>query len=327
MKRLPTPLLLLALLLPLAAGCSDAPTGDTSLDETAAPLSAEAQDALTALPAEAAFLAVADAQALRDGGFFDDHGGPDFTGEAGARLKDFFEATGFDPAQDVRKVYAAKTAGEEDAFQMAVAADYDRARFREQLDGEWGDRFAQETYRGQPLYRSTRSGDEEAFSFALTSGGLILFAPHPDGVRQMIDRLDSGASSIHQDDEAMRLANQVRGRGDVWFVARGLGDGSLQLDPDSTRQGSLHQIERVIRSTAGAVSLSEQAADGELFFYTQESADPADLEEALEGVLSMLSKRDDLSEDKRRALETVEIGRSGEAVRVSFSFDRSVFEE
>ena len=320
MKRLLTPLALFAVF--LVAGC-ETPTGDSSMEEAAAPLDAQAQSALAALPAEASFLAVADAQAIQRSGAFkkqdEEH---DFTGETGARLKDFLDATGFDPAKDVQKVYLANPDGSKVLPQLVVAANFDRARFQDQLEnGDLSTLFDKTTYRGQPLYQRTR--EEDTFSFTFTPDGLILFAPRPEGVRQMIDRLETDASSITDDDETMRLADQVRGHGDTWFVARGLQATKLPFRTDSTssdpRSEQLDRIARIIEQSAGALSVSESTADGELFLYTHDSADTADLKEALEGLVAVLSSREDLSTEKRRTLESIEIEEAGEAVYVSFS--------
>jgi hypothetical protein len=319
MRRLPKPIALFALVITFTAGCGDGPAGDTTPGATTAALSAEAQSALAALPAGAAFLGVADAQALQQSGALPNRS--HLTGETGARLQDFLDATGFDPAEDVQNVYVAKPRREAAPPQLVVAADFDRADFEEQLtSGALADRFEKETYQGRSLYRRT-GGEQRSFSFALTADGLILFAPKTAGVRRMIDRLDGNSDSIQQDDEAMRLADRVRGRGDTWFVTRDLASAFPSDDTSSRRFG---RIAEIIRATAGALSVSDRTADGELFLYTKEGAAPADLKEVLEGLVSALASHDELDPEKRRALESIEIEVvDGEAVHVRFSFPMS----
>lgn len=335
MKRLLTPLALVFCAAALVlAGC-ESPAGDTSPEDTAAPLGAEAQSALAALPADTRFLSVADMQALRRGGQALPALG-ETAGETGARLADFFDATDFDPAKDVRKVYVAASSGmgsdttsstEGASPQMAVAADFDRARFQEQLASEaWSNRFEQETYRGQTIYRRTGSGyADTASAFTLTADGLI-FLSTPAGVRQMLDRLETGSGSAAENDRLMRLADRVRGRGSTWFVARDVPDFSDDKDGSSASNNAsdgaqrFQRLQQVVQDAAGAVSLTNGTANGEFFLYTQQSAAPGDLREVLEGVVSAAGRSDSLSEQKRRALDSIEIEETGDqAVRVAFS--------
>ncbi|PSR00410.1 MAG: hypothetical protein BRD48_01205 [Bacteroidetes bacterium QS_9_68_14] len=322
----------------LAAGC-ETPASDAPPGESAPAPTAEARSALAALPAETRFLAVADVQALRQGGIFDRKNASDLSGEAGARLRAFLDATGFGPAEDVRKVYLAAggealggdASGDNAAMplQMAVAADFDRARFEEELSSELGDRFEKSTYRSQPVYRSTRGGGnaEEQRAFAFTADGLIFLSTRA-GVRQMLDRLETDGSAADSD-RLMTLADRVRGRGSTWFVAQDLPPGAT-VEQAGGNSGSssaggappqrFQRLQQVVRDAVGAVPVLDRNAEGEVFLYTQEGAAPGDLREVLEGLVSAAGRSGDVSEQRQRLLDSIEIEEADDqSVRVTFS--------
>ena len=323
-KRLRTAALVFCVAV-LAAGCEtpadDAPAEDTAAEDTAAPLGAEAKSALAALPAEARLLTVVDARALRRSGLFDRDSARatrNASDETGAqRLKGLLEAAGFTPAEDVRTVYFAAPKGDEPP-QLVVAADFERARLRKQLAGEPGSsRFDTTTHRGATLYRPARGGEGRSHAFALTADELMLLSTSA-GVRRMLDRREAGTNSAGDSDRLMRLADRVRGRASTWFVTRGVPGGPSGQDANARR---FQRVQQVVRNTAGAVSVSDRVAEGEVFLYTRDGAAPADLREVLEGLVSAAGRSSDRrSSRKRQVLESLDIKEAGDhAVRVGFA--------
>jgi hypothetical protein len=322
-KRLRTAALVFCVAV-LAAGC-ETPADDAPAEDTAAPLGAEAKSALAALPAEARLLTVVDARALRRSGLFDRDSARatrNASDETGAqRLKGLLEAAGFTPAEDVRTVYFAAPKGDEPP-QLVVAADFERARLRKQLAGEPGSsRFDTTTHRGATIYRPARGGEGRSHAFALTADELMLLSTSA-GVRRMLDRREAGTNSAGDSDRLMRLADRVRGRASTWFVTRGV-PGGMPGGPSGQDANArrFQRVQQVVRNTAGAVSVSDRVAEGEVFLYTRDGAAPADLREVLEGLVSAAGRSSDRrSSRKRQVLESLDIKEAGDhAVRVGFA--------
>ncbi len=211
-------LLCLPVLVLLAVGCENV--------QSPGELTLQTRDALDVLPATVQTAGMINLDEARDSEAFELAGGTELsfdrvTGEHGARFEDLIAATGFDPDEDLHRVYFgfAGQNGKEGVPYFVVYADYDRVRLDAYIDEQPDLDLARSTYADVPIY--TAKGDGEEMSFALVNDDMIVASSAP-GVREMLDRIAAGTAGLSGDAEMMALIGQAGFPDDLWVAMRNI---------------------------------------------------------------------------------------------------------
>lgn len=298
---------------------------ETRLDEPVE-MSPATRGALDVLPADARSIAMADLQAMKRHGFglFAGESLGRMGGAAGARLRDFFQATGLHPEDDFRSAYVAIT--EAGAPALALYADFSEERLEAYLREEAGDAFAPSSYGGVVVYEhASAGGDGSPAALALVNGDLILASPEAAQVRAMIDRLSGRGAALSTNAEAMRLIEQVQGRGDAWLVARGGAARFLSASAPARARGNADpaaRLMRAVRDAAATVRFGDEGLSGLVLLTAEDGIDPDDLAAVARGLVASQKASATGDAQKLRALDQVRVETRGEQVRVDFAFDR-----
>ncbi len=205
------PLLLLPLALGLAA-CESAV-------EAPAELTLQTRSALEVLPADVQMVGMVDMEAVQSSAAYTlfTEGDSPMSGldpESAARFDDFVRATGFDPEEDVRRVYfAAAREGAPPA--LVIYADYDRTRLDAYVSEEAEGELRRTTYADVPVYYE----DDDEMAFALVNDDMIV-ASDRAGVEAMLDRLAGNGTGLAADADAMALIRRATYPDGMWAFIR-----------------------------------------------------------------------------------------------------------
>ncbi len=214
MRRFFACLTLLAL---LTAGCENV--------QSPGELALQTRDALDVLPANVQTAGMINLDEARSSDAFDFVSGGEFSigriqGEHGARFEDLIAATGFDPDEDLHRVYFGIAGqGDESTPYFVAYADYDRARLDAYIDDQPDLALRRSTYADVPVY--TEAGGEEEMAFALVNDDMIV-ASSPAGVREMLDRIEAGTAGLSGDAAMMALIGRAGFPDDLWVAVRGM---------------------------------------------------------------------------------------------------------
>ena len=262
----------LALLALAASGCGD------SLAAPGVGASAQTTDALALLPADATVYGMTDLAAARQSDALDAAlGGTGLgmvSGRGSADFDAFVRMTGFDPSQDLDRVYVAGRADDAGRPQrMAIVAygRFDRDRI-EQFVAARGAEFEATEADGIPLYLATED-DGPRVGFALASGQMVLGGDEAT-LRGMVSRLGTTAGTPPADLQA--LFDRVAYPDGAWFVARDLGRG-LAVSGDAPLPA---------QAADGVVMSMAFQSDGvpvRAFLSTKPGANTADVADVIKG--------------------------------------------
>ena len=290
------------------AGC------ESALDAPTADLSLQTRNALEILPPDADAAGMLDLRAVRQsalgraGGPFTVEG---MSGEGAARLDEFVRLTGFDPDEDLRRVYVAVTDEGRSAAPAFVAyGDFDRAR----LDAYLQDRAPAEadlertTIAGLPVFLGT-GDDGQRFGLALVNDELALMGEE-SALRAMIGRVESGGG-LDTDAAMMRLIERAAYADGAWFAARGLDrhSGGDHMGDLTNAGGQLGE---------GVVSFGFES-DGvamQAIGYPRNGASVDDVADLIRGGVAAMKIEARDEPAAFEALDDVEVRTSGDAVTV-----------
>lgn len=290
----------------------------------------QTRKAVEVLPADARFVGRVDLQAVRHNDVLDPFDGQrtwgdELNGELAARLQDFVDATGFDPAEDLREVYVAASG---EAPSLVAYADYDRDRLEAYVDERLADDFTRDTYRGVTVYRAREDGgDGKAFYVALASDNMIVASPDAAALEAMLDRAAGQGEALAASEAAMRLVRQV-GDGDVWAVVLDL-EGMRRPDHDADAghgDAAFSKLGGLLRTAAVSMRVEDDGVEGDAWLTPRDGVAAGDVASLVRGAVAAAKAAPDLDAAKTRALDEVEVRESGEGVRVSFDFDNAVFQ-
>lgn len=201
----------------LAVGCENV--------QSPGELTLQTRSALDVLPAGVQTAGMINLDEARDSDAFDLVGGGEFSlnriqGEHGARFEDLITATGFNPEEDLHRVYFgfSERNGEDGEPYFVAYADYDRARLDAYIDDQPDFDLERSTYADVPVY--TAKDDEAEMTFALVNDDMIV-ASSPAGIREMLDRIQTGTAGLSGDTEMMALIGRAGYPDDMWVVVRG----------------------------------------------------------------------------------------------------------
>lgn len=291
----------------LASGCSD------SMAAAGIGTSSQTTDALAVLPSDAdvvGMMNLADARgsdALTTAlggnglGMVSERGSADF--------QDFVRMTGFDPAEDLDRVYVAVSEGADERAAFVAYGRFDRERIEQYLaDSDEAD-FEVTQIEGTAVYLTT-SEDGQRGGFALANEQMVL-AGDVTTLTGMIQRLGTTASPAAP--ELQALFDRVAFPDGAWFVARGLDRATGEIPAEA---GPSALAARAASGFVLSMRFDDDGVPARAFLATKPEADPEDVADVVRAGLSAarIGMKDEPS--ALDVLDDVEVSAEAEGVRV-----------
>ncbi|WP_420453961.1 hypothetical protein [Rubrivirga sp.] len=218
----------------LVAGSALTTTGCS--DTFAAPgigSSAQTTDALALLPTDADVYGMTNLAKARDSQALEtalgDTGLGMVSGRGSADFDEFIRLTGFDPSQDLDRVFVAVSEGPSERAAFVAYGWFDRDKIERFVADNGEVAFEVTEVEGLPVYLTTVE-DGQRGGFALVNDEMVL-AGDQATLTAMVRRL--GTSATPRDAELQALFDRVAFPDGAWFVARGLDGAGLQVDDDA----------------------------------------------------------------------------------------------
>ena len=288
-------------------GCSDA------LSAPGIGSSAQTTDALSVLPGDADVYGMTNLAAARESsaleaalggtglGMVSSHGSDDFD--------EFVRLTGFDPSQDLDRVYIAASEGDRGRTAFVAYGRFDRDRIEAWVASQDDAEFEVVDAGGIPVYLAAEE-DGPRGGFALANDEMVL-AGDEATLLQMVSRLGAGAAAV--DAELQGLFDRVAFPDGAWFVARNLDADGLQT-AENAPPGAL-----AARAADGFVVSMAFQSDGvpvRAFLATKPEASTADVADVVRGGIS--AARIGLKDEPSAldVLDNVEVDAEDAGVRV-----------
>ncbi len=292
-------------------------------------LSLQTRDALEILPANVDMAGMANLQAARQSALFEGHESPFSTrnmyGEGAARFDEFMRRTGFNPDEDIRRVYM--TASERTDGQsrpaFVVYADFNRARVDAYLDDNSATDVARSTYNDTPVYLFAE--DDGTFGLGLINDEMAV-AGEQSELYAMIDRIANGTPGLSGDAQMMALIARASHPDGAWFAVRKFDDRDSASDHDGPMAGMSHAF-RLMGS--GVMSFGFEGRDVEMTAVgiPRDNASVRDVADMLRGAVAVMRTT---SEDGNPAmadmLDGVQIRETGDAVQVQAVLETAFLE-
>ena len=312
MRRL-LPLFALAL---LVVGCENV--------QAPAELTLQTRDALDVLPADANVVGMFNAERARDSDAFATFtdGGFSMRGlgeEGAARFEDFIAVTGFDPDEDLHRVYFASTGdqmGHEGAPAFVVYADYDRERLDEYVGARPELDLERTTYADAPVYLTAQHDREMAF--ALVNDDMIVGGERAQ-VYAMLDRLASGTKGLSTDAAMMALVRSAAHPDGMWVAMRNLPD-----DHGSVGEDAFGQAGQLMQDVVVSAGFEDDGVAFQVRGVTRpgtSTSDAADLVRGAVSAMKMSAKSDRAALD---ALDRVDVREVRDGVTIDGFVDQQV---
>lgn len=258
------------------AGCSD------TLAAPGIGSSAQTTDALAVLPADADVYGMTNLAAARESDAMDaalgDTGLGMVSGSGSADFEEFVRLTGFDPSQDLDRVYIAAAEGVRQRAAFVAYGRFDRDRIEQYVASQDDVTFEVSEVEGIPVYIA-QEDDGDRGGFALANDEMVL-AGDEATLLGMIRRL--GTAGQTPDAELQALFDRVTYPDGAWFVARGF-DGDLEM-PDDANSSAL-----AARAADGVVVSMAFEGDGvpvRAFLATKPEANTEDVADVVRGGIS-----------------------------------------
>lgn len=157
-------------------------------------------------------------------------------------VREFLDATGIDPATDLKAIYGAL--GDGKTFSAVVFANVTPDQMDRYLNEASGDVGRATSYRDVPVYHLTGDADEshdeerDALSLAFMGNGMIAAAKGSGRIEAMVDRYRETAPSFSENKEYMTLVKKV-GRGSTaWLAGRDVLESALRDSADGATVAS-----------------------------------------------------------------------------------------
>ncbi len=293
-------------------------------------LALQTRNALEILPAGADMAGMVNMQSVRQSAIFDGHESPfsaeNLSGESAARFNEFMRLTGFNPEEDVRRVYIAVSEIEGDHTQPAfvVYADFDRARIEAYLDDNTPAEVERSTYNDIPVYLV--SEDDGTFGFGLVNDEMAVAGDQSE-LYAMIDRLATGTHGLSGDVEMMALIERAAHPDGAWFAVR-----QMNSDGDSDGDGShpmagMSQAANMMGSGVMSFGFDGNEVEMTAVGIPRNNANVGDVADILRGAISLMRTTSQQDNPEMAAvLDGVRVRESGDAVQVQAVLEPSFFE-
>ncbi len=263
----------------LVSGCSE------SMGAPGVGSSVQTTDALALLPSDADVVGMMNLRAARESNALDAVTGGSglgmVSGQGSADFDEFVRMTGFDPNEDLDRVYVAGTDAPGGQGRMAFVAygRFDRDRIEQYLASQPDAEFDVTQAEGVPVYMMAEEQGERA-GFALVNDQMVI-AGTESTLMGMLSRLGTQGTALDADLQA--LLDRVVHPDGAWFVARGLADKTTEI-PDDAPPSAL-----AMRSAQGMVVSMDFQSGGvpvTAFVLTQDGTDTDDMADVVRGGFS-----------------------------------------
>ncbi|MEP0545972.1 MAG: hypothetical protein ABJF88_03505 [Rhodothermales bacterium] len=288
-----------------------------------AELTLQTRSALDVLPADANVVGMFNAEEARDSNAFETFtdGGLSMRrmgGEGTARFDDFLAATGFDPDEDLHRMYFAATGdpGGDSAPAFVVYADYDRDRLDEYVGSQPDLELERTTYADAPVYLTAQHGREMAF--ALVNDDMIVGGDRAE-VYAMLDRLASGTKGLSADAAMMALIRNASHPDDMWIAMR-----DLPGDNGSVGESTFGQAGQLMQDVVVSAGFEDDGVAFQVRGVTRPGASTSDAADLVRGAVSamkMSAKSDRAALD---ALDRVDVREVRDGVTIEGFVDQKV---
>ncbi len=283
----------------LAVGCENV--------QSPGELTLQTRDALDVLPAGVKTAGMINLQEARDSDAFELVGGSEFSldkiqGEHGARFEDLITATGFNPEEDLHRIYFgfADYNGEEGEPYFVAYADYDRARLDAYIDDQPDFELTRSTYADVPVYQARDEDNEMAF--ALVNDDMMV-ASSLQGVHEMLDRIEAGTTGLSGDAEMMQLIGRAGYPDDMWVVVRGFERQSHHDGHDDP----FGQAGRMMEDVVMSVGFENNGVGIKAVGMTQTGTDAGDVADLVRGTVATMKMSVKSDQAMLDALDRVDV--------------------
>lgn len=295
-----------------------------------ADLALQTRNALEILPAGADMTGMVNLQAARQSAIFENHESPfsaeNLNGESAARFNEFMRLTGFNPEEDVRRVYIAvsDTEGRDHHPAFVVYADFDRARIDSYLDENAPAEVSRSTYNDVPVYMVTE--DDGVFGFGLINDELAVAGEQAE-LQAMIDRVANGANGLSGDAEMMALIERAAHPDGAWFAIRSIDHNGGDDDHYDGPMAGMGQAANMMGSGVMSFGFEGNEVEMTAIGIPGNDANVGDVADILRGAISLMRTSSQQDNPEMAAmLDGVQVRESGDAVQVQAVVDPALFE-
>jgi hypothetical protein len=276
-----------------AVGCEDV--------QSPGELTLQTRSALDVLPGDVTMASMVNVERARGTEVFDSFTDGGFsmqqmTGEGAARFQDFIGATGFNPEEDIERVYFAARADEDDgAPAFVVYADYDRARLDAYIDEQADLELERSTYADAPVYLMRDDDDEMAF--ALVNDDMIVAGARAE-VYAMLDRIADGSPGLSGNAEMMALIERAGHPDDMWMALR-----SLPTDRPSAGDDAFGQAGRMMENAVLSAGFQRNGVAVQALGLTRADVNTGEVADLVRGAVATMKMG---AKSNRATLETLD---------------------
>ncbi|MEM1054852.1 MAG: hypothetical protein AAGI52_04955 [Bacteroidota bacterium] len=291
----------------LFTGCQD------GVAEVGGPASLQTTEALDILPGNAQMVGMVDLAAARASGSVGQmmKGEMSPFGQNGSgEMERIIRLTGFDPAEDIDRVYVAAASDNESAA-LVLYARFDRDRIERVIADEAPEDLERTEIEGVPAWIAAEN-DGDRFAFALPNDKMMV-AGSEAAVRAMLSRISTGASGASADAELMALVEKARHREGAWAIVRDI-DGAQMNAPGDDAMGQLGGL------TDAMVTSFDFADTGfalDAYVVPRSGAAASDVADVARAAVSTMRIQAKDEPALMQALDDVEVREEGEGVRVT----------
>lgn len=293
-------------------------------------LTLQARSAAEVLPADATYYGRINLQAVLENQTFAPFGEEFDFSNADARFADFFEATGFDPREDLQEIYVAYTEanGVNGTPSIVAYATYDRDRLQTFIEERFSAEVERSTHQGATLYRASEGEAEgdDSIVFALAADNMIVASPDETAVEAMLDRLAGQGRALSADAEAMELVGRVAGGTDVWVVLRTLPGDEPNAAPDDALGQQAMQLYGAVDQMAMGFDVQTDGGEATVFLRAADGIAADDVADLARGFVAAAKAQPDMDDAMLETLDGVDVRSQGDLVRVRVRLDNAMLQ-
>ena len=287
----------------------------------------QAKNAVDVLPVSPDFVGMMNVDDMKDSAL----GAEIYEGLASemmGELDGLFEATGFNPREDLEEIYVAVEELSDDTSPGVSVVAYvsmDPDRMADYIEERAGDEVRVREYRGIELYE-VGDGEHEG-GFSLANEDMILVSSRTDLLEDMVDRLIDEGEALSSNTQLMDLVARASSGKSGWMIAEKPRDMDKQANKSGNEmEDAAAQIFTAVDHLVVAMNADGGEIESQIFLYPNGSVSTDDLESLTKGMRSAMRAGTEMDSDAMKMLDDVRISSSREYVKVTFTADRQTME-